>query len=190
MASLDVKTAFDVVKPSVVSKIHTLTGVHGHLTAALLAGMQDVRGSACFEKRETEVRYPRCIRQGGVEALCCGVAVPNTYFGKLKSSGRPEAGGFDLAEYVLPNDFVRPRTHVLVTPIVKLKRNFCCTVVSFESPSLTSRIDSASFWRLPISTRHGLIIALCCRSLVEQPGAAPCSNQGTLVPQMLCSHLA
>ena len=39
MASLDVKTAFDVAKPSVVSRILTLTGVHGQLTAALLAEM-------------------------------------------------------------------------------------------------------------------------------------------------------
>ena len=37
IASLDVKTAFDVTKPSVVSKILSLTGVHGHLTGALLA---------------------------------------------------------------------------------------------------------------------------------------------------------
>ena len=44
-ASLDVNTAFDVAKPSVVSKILTLMSVHGHLTAALLAEMQDVRGS-------------------------------------------------------------------------------------------------------------------------------------------------
>ena len=48
MASLDVKTAFDVAMPSVVSKILTLTGVPGHLTAAPLAEMQDVRGSSCF----------------------------------------------------------------------------------------------------------------------------------------------
>ena len=39
MASMDVKTAFDVAKPSVVPRILTLTGVHGHLTAALLAEM-------------------------------------------------------------------------------------------------------------------------------------------------------
>ena len=39
MANLDVKNAFDVAKPSVVSKILTLTGAHGHLTAALLAEM-------------------------------------------------------------------------------------------------------------------------------------------------------
>ena len=37
VASLDVKTAFDVARPSVISKILTLTGVHGHLAAALLA---------------------------------------------------------------------------------------------------------------------------------------------------------
>ena len=72
VASLDVKTAFDVAKPSVVARILTLTGVHGQLTAALLAEMQDARGSACFEK----FRYSRCIRQGGVEApaLWCRVA--------------------------------------------------------------------------------------------------------------------
>ena len=68
MASLDVKKAFDVAKPSVVPKILTLTGVHGHLTAALLAEMQDVRGSGSFENSETEFRYSRCISQGNVSA--------------------------------------------------------------------------------------------------------------------------
>ena len=47
------KTAFDVAKPSVVSKILSVTGVHGHVAAALLAEMQDVQGSACFENCET-----------------------------------------------------------------------------------------------------------------------------------------
>ena len=70
MASLDVKTAIDVAKLAVVPEVLTLTNVHGHLTAALLAELQDVRGSASFE---TEFRYSRCIRQGGVEALVrCG----------------------------------------------------------------------------------------------------------------------
>ena len=68
IASLDVKTAFDVAKPSVVSKILSLIGTHGHVVAALLAGMQDVKGSACFENCETECRYFKCIRQEGVEA--------------------------------------------------------------------------------------------------------------------------
>ena len=66
MASSDVKTAFDVARPAVVSKILTLTGVHGHLTAALLAEMQDVHRSASIDNSETEFRYSRCIRQGGV----------------------------------------------------------------------------------------------------------------------------
>ena len=42
--------------------------MHGHLTAALLTEMQDVRGSPSFENSETEFRYSRSIRQGGVEA--------------------------------------------------------------------------------------------------------------------------
>ena len=46
-----------------------LKGVHGHLTVTLLVEMQDVWGSACFQISETEFRYSRCIRQGGVEAL-------------------------------------------------------------------------------------------------------------------------
>ena len=68
LASLDVRTAFDAIKPSVVSRILALTGVHGHVSAALLAEMQDVQGSTCFENCETEFRYSRCIRQGGLEA--------------------------------------------------------------------------------------------------------------------------
>ena len=42
IASLDVKTAFDVAKPSVVSKILSLIGTHGHVVAALLAGRERV----------------------------------------------------------------------------------------------------------------------------------------------------
>ena len=54
--------------PAVVSNILTLTGVHGHVAAALLAEMQDVRGSASFENIETEFRSSKCIRQDGVES--------------------------------------------------------------------------------------------------------------------------
>ena len=61
------KTAFDVARPAVVSKILTLTGVHGHVAAALVAEMQDVRGPTCFENSDTEFRYSKCIRHGGVE---------------------------------------------------------------------------------------------------------------------------
>ena len=65
VASLDVKTAFDVAKPSKVSRILSSTGIHGHAAAALLAEMQDVQGSACFANCETEFRCSKCIRQGG-----------------------------------------------------------------------------------------------------------------------------
>ena len=51
------QTAFDVARPAVVSKILSLTGVHGPLSAGLLAEMQDVRGSASFENCETEFPY-------------------------------------------------------------------------------------------------------------------------------------
>ena len=68
MARLDVKTAFDVAKPLEVSKILSLIGAHGHVVAALLAEMQDVKGSACFENCEAEFRCSKCSRQGGVEA--------------------------------------------------------------------------------------------------------------------------
>ena len=42
--------------------------VHGHLTAALLAEIQDVLGFSSFENSETEFRCSRSIPQGGVEA--------------------------------------------------------------------------------------------------------------------------
>ena len=64
-ARLDVKTAFHVAKPSVLSKILSLIDTHSHVVAALLAEMQDVKGSACFENCETDFRYSKCIQQGG-----------------------------------------------------------------------------------------------------------------------------
>ena len=54
VASLDVKTSFDVAKPSVVSRILSLTGVHDH--------------AAAVENGETNLRCSRCIRQGALEA--------------------------------------------------------------------------------------------------------------------------
>ena len=54
VASFDVKTAFDVTEPSMVSRIVTLTGVHGNVAAALLAEMQDVRGSAGSRRLSSE----------------------------------------------------------------------------------------------------------------------------------------
>ena len=96
MASSDVKTAFDVARPAVVSKILTLTGVHGHLTAALLAGMQDVRGSASFENCATEFRYSRCVRQGGVEAPVLWERIAEYVLWKAEEKWRAKGWGLSF----------------------------------------------------------------------------------------------
>ena len=85
IASLDVKTSFDVAKHSVVSKVLSLTGAHGHVVAALLSELQDVQGSPCFDNCETEFRLSKCIRQGGEPW-------PNTWYGQPRTRGRPEGG--------------------------------------------------------------------------------------------------
>ena len=106
MESLGVKTAFDVAKPLVVSKILTRTGVHGHLTAALLAEIQDVRGSASFENCETDFRYSRCIRQRAVEALVLSKRIAKYVLWKAEEKWRAQGwllsfGGQDDNEYTL-----------------------------------------------------------------------------------------
>ena len=50
LASLDVKTAFDVAKPAVISKALTNMETHGHVMTPLLEDMKDVQVSVCFEK--------------------------------------------------------------------------------------------------------------------------------------------
>ena len=51
-ASLHVRTAFDVSKLAVVSKILPCIRIIELVVAALLTKMQDVRGSACYENSE------------------------------------------------------------------------------------------------------------------------------------------
>ena len=96
MGSLDVKAAFDVATPSVVSRILTLTGVHGHLTATLSAELQDVRESACFENSETEFRYSQCIRQGGVEAPVLWGFVAKYVLWKVQEKWKAKGWGVTL----------------------------------------------------------------------------------------------
>ena len=106
MASLDVKTAFDVAKPSVVSKILSLTGTHGHVVAALLADMQDVKGSACFEKCETEFRYSKGIRQGGVEAPVLSGRVAEYVLRKAEERWKPRRWGLSFGSGESDNEYV------------------------------------------------------------------------------------
>ena len=94
MASLDVRSALDVAKPSVVSRTLAYMGTHGHVAAALLEEMKDVRGSVCFENCETEFRYSRCTRRGSVEApVLWGKVAKKHTVEKPKGSGRPRDGG-------------------------------------------------------------------------------------------------
>ena len=83
-----------MAKPSVVSK--TLTGLHGHLTAALLAEMQDVRGSAGFENCGTDFRYCCCIRQGGVEAPALWGRVAKQVLWTAEEKWRAEGWGLSF----------------------------------------------------------------------------------------------
>ena len=62
--------------------------------------MQNVRESACFENSETEFRYWRCIRQGGVEAPVLWGRVAKYVLWKAKFWGLPLRGQHDN-EYVL-----------------------------------------------------------------------------------------
>ena len=55
-----------------------------------------MKGSAWFENCETEFRYSKCIRQGGVEAPVLWGRWPSTCFGKLKKDGKPEDGDCHL----------------------------------------------------------------------------------------------
>ena len=90
----------DVAKPSVLSRIPSLTGAHGHV-AALLAEMQDVQGSACFENCDTEFGGSRCIRQGGVEAPVLWGRVAKYVPWKPEEKWKARFGGENDNEYVL-----------------------------------------------------------------------------------------
>ena len=93
MESWGVKTAFDGAKPSVVSKILTRTGVHGHLTAALLAEMQDVRA---LRTARLNFGILGASAKEVWRLLCCGGALPNTCFGKRRKKWRAQGWGFSF----------------------------------------------------------------------------------------------
>ena len=73
MASLDVKTAFDVAKPSVVSKIF-LISTHCHVVAASPKEMQDAQGSV-------EFGYPLCIWRSGSTSVELGYGTSRNHCG-------------------------------------------------------------------------------------------------------------
>ena len=75
----------------------SLTGVHGHVAAALLAEMQDVQGPACFENCETGVQVLKVhppSRSGGSNVV--GTRDQIRVVEKPWKSGRPEDGRYHV----------------------------------------------------------------------------------------------
>ena len=85
--------------------------------AALLEEMKDVRGSACCENCETEFRFSRCIRQGGVEAPVLWGRVTKYVLWKAETKSKAKGwkvafGGEGDNEYLL-SGMMRADTHWL-----------------------------------------------------------------------------
>ena len=68
LASMDIKTAFDVARPKRTAKLMGDQAVHGWITADFLREMAGLAGQATFEHVENHSLFSRCIRQGRVEA--------------------------------------------------------------------------------------------------------------------------
>ena len=63
VASVGIKTAFDVARPKLIAKVLPEIGVHGSLVAAaMLAEMQNLRGTVDVEACRADSRC--CTRQG------------------------------------------------------------------------------------------------------------------------------
>ena len=68
LASMHIKTLFDVAGPRHIAKIVEDLDVHGWIIAALLREMVGPEGQAKFESVESTCSFARCIRHGSVEA--------------------------------------------------------------------------------------------------------------------------
>ena len=77
VVSLDVRTAFNVTKSSVVSQILTFTGTQTRYVSTFRRRLSDVQD--VFDR----VRF---------RLQCCGEEWPNTYCGKLSDNGRSRDG--------------------------------------------------------------------------------------------------
>ena len=75
-----------------MSRILADMGTHGHVVAALLQEMKDVKGPACFENCETEFLYSQRMRQGSEEAPVLSEKWSNMSCGSPRGSRRPRVG--------------------------------------------------------------------------------------------------
>ena len=60
LASLNIKTAFDVARPKVIAEVSEEIGVKGDLIAAMLPEMQWSRGSADVDAWHAVFKYSKC----------------------------------------------------------------------------------------------------------------------------------
>ena len=68
LASMDIKTAFDVARPKHTAKIMDDHDVHGWIIAALLREMMGLEELATFESMESKFSFVRCICGGSADA--------------------------------------------------------------------------------------------------------------------------
>ena len=82
LASMDIKTAFDVAKPKHIANIMEHHDVHGRIIAAILREMAGLEVQAKFECVESTVSFAKCIRQGRV--------LPSIKQGRRKTAWKKE----------------------------------------------------------------------------------------------------
>ena len=80
IASMDIKTAFDVRRAEHIANILGGQEAHGWIAAAPLRGMKGLKGHADFENVESKFHFARCIRQGGVNAPTLWLKLAQHYF--------------------------------------------------------------------------------------------------------------
>ena len=68
LASMDIKTAFDVARPKHIAQIMEGHDVRGWIIAALFREMAGLEGQATFECVDSKFSFARRIRQWSVEA--------------------------------------------------------------------------------------------------------------------------
>ena len=95
MASLEVRT-FDVAKPGVPSDVLASVGTRGHVVAALLEEMKDIRRSACLRTARRSLDTPDASGKGVWRLWCCEGRFPSKSFGELRRKGRRDAGASGL----------------------------------------------------------------------------------------------
>ena len=75
LVNMDIKTAFDVVRPKHIARITEDHNVHGWIVAALCREMASLERQAMFECGENTFSFARCIRQRRAMQLWANVEV-------------------------------------------------------------------------------------------------------------------